>query len=141
MDNLDEITKIPTARASQARDTSYREDVADELEVRAEEVIEDVGEAARKVDWWRIAGYAVAVTAMAGAAIAYAAYRQYEKKPATRIGHLRDQLGLSDVDFRDLRSTYNRVDLNRLNQTRRDLGTAARKATHRGAKTVAHWTR
>lgn len=141
MDNLDAVTQIPTSRAGKAVDEPFRSDVTEELETRAEDVVDEVTEAARKVDWWQVAGYVLVAAAAAGAAVAYASYRQYEKKPVTRIGRLRDQLGLSEVDFRDLRSSYNRVDLDKLNRTRRDLGAAARKATHRGAKTVARWTR
>lgn len=141
METLDGITKISTPRASRYDPEPSVAEVADELKAQAEDAIEDVSEAARKIDWWQVAGYVVAGAALVGAAVAYASYRQYEKKPATRIGRLRDQLGLSEVDFRDLRSTYNRVDLDKLNRTGRELGTAARKATHRGAKTVAHWTR
>ncbi|ESQ74965.1 hypothetical protein [Asticcacaulis sp. AC402] len=50
-------------------------------------------------------------------------------------------MGLNDVDVRHLRSTYNRVDFDKLNQTRHDLAQAARKATHTSAKKVAEWTR
>lgn len=136
MDTLDKVAK------NTGRYGDLAADAIDELETRADEAVEEVSDAARRIDWWQVAGYAVvAVTAVGAAAAAYVAYRQQAKTPASRIGRLRDQLGMSDVDFRDLRSTYNRVDFDKLNRTRRHLGTAAKKATHKGAVKVANWTR
>lgn len=142
MDTLDKVTKPELGRYN---DDDFGIEATETLEAqvagKAEEVVEDVKDAVRKVNWWQVAGYVAAGAAVAGAVAAYVRYRQHERKPATRLQRLRDHLGLSDVDFRHLRSTYDRVDFDKLNQTRRDLGTAAKKATHTGALKVAEWTR
>ncbi|ESQ79431.1 hypothetical protein [Asticcacaulis sp. YBE204] len=112
------------------------------VEDKVEDLIEDVDSVARKVDWKQVAGYVVAAVAIAGTAFAYGRHRQQQAQlPVTRAAKLRDQLGLSHVDFRDLKSTYNRVDIDKLNQTRRHLGMIAKKATHRGALKVAELTK
>ncbi|ESQ87787.1 hypothetical protein ABAC460_18140 [Asticcacaulis sp. AC460] len=138
MDTLDKITKPEIGRYN---DDDFDIEATGQLEAKAEEVVEDVKDAARKINWWQVAGYVAAGAAAAGAVAAYLAYREQQKKPASRLERLRDQLGLSDVDFRHLRSTYNRVDFDKLNQTRRDLAKVAKKTTHTGALKVAEWTR
>ncbi|MBW8882875.1 MAG: hypothetical protein JF615_16060, partial [Asticcacaulis sp.] len=115
-------------------------DQVDDLGEAAEIVVEDAKEAARKVNWWAVAGYAAAVAAI-GAVAGYAYYRSQQNKPKTRIEKLKEQLGLAEVDLRHLRSTINRFDAARLNQSRRQVMQYAKQATHKGAKKVAELTR
>lgn len=142
MDTLDTIA----ARSAQAADaaSAYGEDLIDETESQAadlaataEEKVEEVKEAVSKINWWQVAGFAAAGIAAAGA---YAYWRN-QQRPQTRLERLRDQLGLSAVDFRHLRSTAHNFDLEKLNQSRRQLGAYAKKATHKGATRIAELTR
>jgi hypothetical protein len=118
---------------------------ADEIADDAENVLEDVTEAAQKINWRKVAGYAAAGIAAASAIGAYAYWRSQRRKPLTRAQRLKSQLGLSDVDFHHLRSTINKIDFDQLDKSRRQLGTKlgayAKQATHKGAKKVAELTR
>ncbi|EGF89432.1 hypothetical protein ABI_38460 [Asticcacaulis biprosthecium C19] len=146
MDTLDKVTTPQTPPLTgRYNDDDFDIDAPGNLQAqvagKADEVVQDVKDAVRKINWWQVAGYVAAGAAVVGAVAAYANYRHEQRKPASRLERLRDQLGLSDVDFRHLRSTYNKVDFDRLNETRRHLGSAAKKATHTGALKVAEWTR
>ncbi len=146
MDTLDKVTSAP---ASPAKSTDYdvpdyaklQEDVAEvgkDVEATAETVAEDVETAVAKVNWWLVAGVAAAGI---GAVAGFSYWRGQQRRPQTRIERVRDQLGLSDVDFRHLRSTINRIDWDKLNESRHRLTDKARLATHKSALRVAELTR
>ena len=142
MDTLDTVA----ARSAQAVDEASdygQELITDakregaELAEAADDKVEEAKAAVRKVNWWQIAGFAAGGLAIAGA---YAYWRN-QRRPQTRLERLREQLGLAEVDIRHLRSTVGNFDFDKLNETRRKVGTFAKKATHKGAKKVVELTR
>ena len=152
MDTLDKITSVPTKRYDEpARDGSLAADVdaiendLDDAVDKAKDVADTAKDAAEdaagKINWWKVAGYVAAGTAVAVAVTSYVRWRSEQAKPKTRLGQLRDKLGLSDVDFRDLKSSLNRVDFEKLDQSRRELGSYAKQVAHKSAKKVAELTK
>lgn len=140
MDTLDKISDAPTTVIGTPED-QYLSDVADEAKEAVDTAVDEAKEAAGKVNWRKIAGYAAGGLAVAGAIGAYAYWRNQQKKPETRLERLKRQLGMAHVDFKNLRSTIEQFDFDELDRSRRKLGTAAKKATHKGAKKVAELTR
>lgn len=137
MDTLDPITRpFDEADAPESLDQSLTE-----AEAVLNEAAEDAEEVVRKINWSRIAGYAAAGVAIAGAIGGYAYWQQMQKKPETRLARLKRQLGLAHVDFKNLRATIDQFDFEELDRSRRKFGTYARKATHKGAQKVADLTR
>lgn len=139
MDTLDKITDAPT-KVIGTPDDQYVSDLVDGAEDAVDTVVDEAKEAAGKINWRKIAGYAAGGLAVVGAIGAYA-YWKNQQKPETRSERLKRQLGLAHVDFKHLRSTIDQFDFDELDRSRRRLGTAARKATHAGAKKVAELTR
>lgn len=142
MDSLDKITTAPNKPLQTARDDAREtaiDGLEDTLSDTADIVTQEAEKVARKVNWWAVAGYSAAAVAVVS--VGYAYWRGQQKKPQTRLEKLRDQLGLSEVDFKHLRSTYRNIDFDKLNDSRRRVVEKARQATHNGAKRVAELTR
>ncbi len=150
MDTLDKLDIMPTNPISNPG--AYGEDLTeadsdaglDDAELAdgdRPDLAEKVAEATRRVNWWKVAGYAAAGVVVAGAAGGYLYWRGQQRKPLSRLERLKSQLGFGDVDFRDLKATIDKYDFEALNQSRRQLGSYAKKATHAGAKKVAELTR
>jgi hypothetical protein len=137
MDSLDKLEVMPTTPLTEAPADDF--DVA-AIDVADEDDSEVDYEEKPKTNWWKIAAYTAAGLAVVGAAAGYAYWRA-QQKPQSRLERLRTQLGLANVDVTRLPSSLRDIDFARLNQTGRQVGTYARKATHVGAKKVAEFTR
>lgn len=137
MDSLDKLEVMPTTPLTQAP--------ADALNVSATDVADEDDndveyEETPKTNWWKLAAYTAAGLAVVGAAVGYAYWRA-QQKPQTRLERLRTQLGLANVDVTGLPSSLRNIDFNKLNQSGRQVGAYARKATHSGAKKLAQLTK
>jgi uncharacterized protein HemX len=140
MDTLDKISDAPTTVIGTPED-QYLSNVADEAKEAVDTAVDETKEAAQKVNWRKIAGYAAGGLAVVGAIGVYTYWQKQQRKPETRLERLKRQLGMAHVDFKNLRSTIEQFDFDELDRSRRKLGTAAKKATHKGAKKVAELTR
>ena len=137
MDSLDKLDVMPT--------TPLTEAPADDFDVAATDVADENDneveyEEKPKTNWWKVAVYTTAGLAVVGAAAGYAYWRA-QQKPQSRLERLRTQLGLANVDVTRLPSSLRDIDFNQLNQSSRQVGAYAKKATHVGAKKLAQLTR
>lgn len=140
---MDTLDKIEDTLAAPVIDSDVNDDVetGQHEDAHVAEIVDEVVAVSRKVNWWKIAGYAAAGVAIAGAVGGYAYLKAQEKKPKNRLARLRGQLGLDPVDMSRLPASLRDIDFSRVRKTGRDVGIYAKKATHVGAKKVADLTR
>lgn len=137
MDSLDKLEVMPTTPLTEVPADNFDVAAADFADEDDNEV---VYEEKPKTNWWKVAVYTAAGIAVVGAAAGYTYWRA-QQKPQSRLERLRKQLGLANVDVTRLPSSLRDIDFNQLNQSGRQVGVYAKKATHAGAKKLAELTR
>jgi hypothetical protein len=88
---------------------------------RSNQIIVTRRDAVNTTDGLKMAGYIAAGLALAAVVGVYVYRRSQQKTPMTRLQHLKAQLGLTEADFKDLKTKLSKLDANQL----RELNKAA----------------